>query len=1403
MENEGKTGNYIIGFDQGTNSLGYAVIDKNCRVIRKSGKRMWGSILFDEGRSAAATRVQRSARRRYERRKERLRLLRMLTEKSVLSVDPSFFRRLDDSFLLRVRKDAEFGRDNIFNLFDGDYTDRDYYREYKTIWHLRKRLCEDPSRADIRLVYLALHHIVKYRGNFLHEEDDMRTDGSDPAVAAEDFFTAYQAIYCDEDGVVSSFGSGIDYGEFAAVLKSNTKRSDKKDKLISLFPAGSFKKQRDALVSLLLGMKASLTDLFPLRETEETPEDVVKETKISFGDGDYDEKAVRFPEIFGDEVFDLIEKLRRMYLDLVLSQILGEGKKYIYEGMIDRFEKNKKDLAQLKSVLRADKAEYDRFFKEASGKNFVNYFRTHVRGGAKPMCKGVSRDDFYGEVKKVLAKFPDSPEKAYCLDRMEEDDFLIRLNSTRNAAIPYQLNLNELKKILDLQSVYYPELKENYEKIVSLLTFRRPYSVGIISPESRFSWVEEGDVKKERAYPWNFEEIVDYDAASEKFVRRMTNRCAIFKEEEVLPSSSVSYQIFNVLNELANARLLLSDGNKRPLTAEEKQAVFRLFLWEKATVTAKDVTNWLYAKFKVSSVGMDGLADKTGKKFVSKMNGYRAVRNVLQADCFETDGEKIVTNYELFELYEKIIEILTVFTDKAIRKRALKKILPSGSDEKTIEKLLSVRLAGWGRYSAKCLCRTGGANGLNVLETMYTTDRNFRQIETDENLGFKDAFSGKTEQTKNGITYAEVNDLYLSPAVKRTVWQTVKAVKEIVKIMGEEPRCIFLESTRTDEAKNQTRKRSDIISGLYDRIRGDVDRYNEDLKNARANLKKSDETKLNDEKVYLYFLQMGKCMYSGERLNFEDLSSYEVDHIVPRCYIKDDSIQNKALVLKQYNQEKAGTLALQKSIRDKMTPFWTFLKDNGMIGRKKFDNLTKAEYSDGDLNGFIARQLTETNQSIKGARELLKSCYADTDVEFVKAGISSVFRMARAEEGYTEFLKSRNLNDFHHAKDAYLAAVIGYFTRKIYPIWGADSEARLLKDEIKSCRSGAETRELCQQRNGIVVDTMKYVTPDRDDGVEWNVCYNNILSAFSNNDCLVTRKKEEAPESAFYNATIRSPKDNKGNIPLRYVTDRNGRKRPLPPELYGNYEGENDAYFVFATFEKGKKRTTVLTGIPVRIDYLARKDDGAIGSYLAGFAAAEKKKLISYEKKKILKYQLIRLNGQLCYVTSPSEVINAEQLVTDNKYSLLLYCLEHPQKRVSVRTDRSQKESRTYCLKEDVEYFAPLIDEFIEDYAGKLERRYGNYKKYAEGIRAYASSREFSDMPVYSSDPKVASKQGYLSRLLNLTKACASQLNMKDYGGKTGWGRLSSRTINKEDIDLIDTSITGVYRCERKGGNKG
>ena len=94
-----KSKKYFIGLDLGTNSVGYAVMDKDCVVLRKSGKKMWGSVLFDEGQAAASTRVQRSSRRRFERRKERIRLLQSLTAKSVAEVDSSFFARLELSLI--------------------------------------------------------------------------------------------------------------------------------------------------------------------------------------------------------------------------------------------------------------------------------------------------------------------------------------------------------------------------------------------------------------------------------------------------------------------------------------------------------------------------------------------------------------------------------------------------------------------------------------------------------------------------------------------------------------------------------------------------------------------------------------------------------------------------------------------------------------------------------------------------------------------------------------------------------------------------------------------------------------------------------------------------------------------------------------------------------------------------------------------------------------------------------------------------------------------------------------------------------------------------------------------------------------------------------------------------------
>lgn len=64
-------------------------------------------------------------------------------------------------------KDTEVRyKNNVFN--DDDYTDKDYFDQYPTIYHLRKELVESTDKHDVRLVFLALLNMFKHRGHFLN-----------------------------------------------------------------------------------------------------------------------------------------------------------------------------------------------------------------------------------------------------------------------------------------------------------------------------------------------------------------------------------------------------------------------------------------------------------------------------------------------------------------------------------------------------------------------------------------------------------------------------------------------------------------------------------------------------------------------------------------------------------------------------------------------------------------------------------------------------------------------------------------------------------------------------------------------------------------------------------------------------------------------------------------------------------------------------------------------------------------------------------------------------------------------------------------------------------------------------------------------------------------------------------
>ena len=192
---------YFIGLDIGSDSVGWAATDDEFNILRLKGKDAWGARIFDDASDAKERRMRRANKRRINRRKYRIFLLNKLFSSLINPIDDTFFLRLSEStYLLEDR--------SIKNpyLFLDKGKEKEYYKKFPTIWHLRKALIGNDQYAlsDIRFVYLAIHHIIKYRGNFL-KEGTIDVNSFDESIFEElnYFFRNLVAEYenCDLDNV--------------------------------------------------------------------------------------------------------------------------------------------------------------------------------------------------------------------------------------------------------------------------------------------------------------------------------------------------------------------------------------------------------------------------------------------------------------------------------------------------------------------------------------------------------------------------------------------------------------------------------------------------------------------------------------------------------------------------------------------------------------------------------------------------------------------------------------------------------------------------------------------------------------------------------------------------------------------------------------------------------------------------------------------------------------------------------------------------------------------------------------------------------------------------------------------------------------------------------------------------
>lgn len=498
-----------------------------------------------------------------------------------------------------------------------------------------------------------------------------------------------------------------------------------------------------------------------------------------------------------------------------------------------------------------------------------------------------------------------------------------------------------------------------------------------------------------------------------------------------------------------------------------------------------------------------------------------------------------------------------------IYRRKLKDELGHILTEDEIRKVSSLKFSGWSRLSREFLEEVKGYS--------YETEEGFESIiqvleDTNDNLmqalSSKYTFTeelNKRNQVKEGIekiSYDNVmRDSYISAPVKRMVWQTIQICEEIRSIQGGAPEKIFLEMTRNPELK-KTRKdsrRSDLIA-LYKKCKDDVSHFIKELESY-------EDRDLRAKKLFLYYRQKGRSMYTGETIDLghllkygdSNLGLYDIDHIYPKSLTKDDSFDNLVLVERKINAKKSDG-NLSDEIKNRMKGFWYQLYSEGFLSKKKYERLTRrTELSTEELSGFINRQLVETSQSTKAVADILQKIYPDTKMVYVKARVVSDFRRD------FKILKCRELNDFHHGEDAYLNIVCG----NAYNVKFTDNPYNYIKKNMDSGKRRfynlEEFFEKEVKRNGVVAWDKERDLP-------------KVLDAFDRNSVNVTRMSF-VNRGALFNATIRRKTDRTdlALAPLKGVDERLSDF-----SKYGGYSSLSGSYYIAVKHIEKKKEVITL-----------------------------------------------------------------------------------------------------------------------------------------------------------------------------------------------------------------------------------
>lgn len=385
--------------------------------------------------------------------------------------------------------------------------------------------------------------------------------------------------------------------------------------------------------------------------------------------------------------------------------------------------------------------------------------------------------------------------------------------------------------------------------------------------------------------------------------------------------------------------------------------------------------------------------------------------------------------------------------------------------------------------------------------------------------------------------------------------------------------------------------------------------------------------------------------------------------------------------------------------------------------------------------------------------------------------------------------KCREVNDLHHAKDAYLAAVLAQYVKIRYP----KLDKTFIYGEYNKFKS---TKRNITDSGSFILSSMKYDFTNTETGeIIWQseTTRDVIDRTMRYNDCLITRKTKIGDDQ-FYDQTIYGKSSGKTMI---------ARKANLPVGKYGGYSGEKAAYFAAINYLKQVRNKNVsvneIISIPVQIYTLSKTKPDAIDEYIR-----KNYKQATILLPKIPINQKIEYEGNEQFIVGSSEVTNAKQLKLpyDIEYAVAI-ALKQRIPHVTITEEQAANDNELQNKRnKQIEKRDKVIDgieKFWGIYAEKLANQYQQF-----GNAGNSARNTLAEYTKLSLDDKIK----VIGLVLRATHAGSDRVDMKgnekkpvfpELGLPNSFGRMAGKSLDPTTLTFVYESITGLH-CRKLDG---